>query len=1807
MSGILSFPTVSFPSSQAVAAPALHLRQALPDLTQDEKAYSELQTILHPLPLDLEIPEDLCCPITTSLMRDPVATSDGQSYEREAIEAWLENNDTSPLTGAPLEDKKLTPIVLVRNSVNRFVSKHPALKDSKEWYLPKAWVHELAEACQAGNREAIQNLATRDPRLLAHTFSEGAYQGKTALELAATGPLVSLETVIRLLEIRASGLGLAALLQVNARRTLPFYLPPQQQDLKTLLLLIIGLGENIQHIEKASLIQSIQEARDAEGNSLLHIAATLGNAPLMGVLLAHTANPHANNNRQQTPLHLAAYHNWVEVIRLLLAQQASLTAVDDTGNTALHTAAAAGSSEAVVFLLEAGIFPDTQNKDGLTARQLAETHQHATTLQRLDATLASFKSQEEHLLQQQGALLKQQQQEEKVSVLEESKEWQELRHEAQFIETCFKECLDKLSLAKEGDLVLFLGMTGSGKTTTMNYLAGTTAFRQGETSAMGFSLPDPVHPECLVGEAGRSANSITLYPNFIRQGNAIFCDMAGFSDLGGDPKERRPDKILLSSRALMHLAQFVKAVVLVIDAPSLSVDNARAINFANLSHFARPLVDLITQGFFKRESVFCLVTKTRNLYSSYVMKQIELAKKDPATMSAKDRIAQEYAIDGLIDANVIYRDDASGHIQLYEDPRKAEVVKSLHQLLGDYEKPFRSYLDKVDAGLAAFERAVTGRVSSDKERDSNEEDASAADNAADNIESQLRFTKLMLELDKQDQLMVCDVFTEDTRKYFSEKLKELSLVGSVSLASIQALRGKRQHFFTDPPELVNTFEKKFVLEVARSFLSIRKKIHHKSGEISENRRLQSVVLEESVLKRQVMDEEHSRIDQLNQEISLASEKIGVKDKEIAENEGLQSTTSRDLALKKQASEKLIFDMAQLDQQATATSQEVDTKKQAMDRLMLSKSSYAGRLEQVSAHLQEMSKKREAIDALIYAESSRVAQLDQKITVLQREIESLDKLLEASKERGGQLVPKMEGIRRDLEEKSQRLRAINSEEIVVHEKHIIREKRDSRFGWTSVAIPLKSQGMPFTGLIKLAGESTLESVKVDIASSIEVARAASEMNVVAFGSVAGGVAAAGVAGAVAGGIGVIAGVGAAAGLAAFAVPILGVGLVGAGAGALVVGVGKAIFGESADTKAKRSESIREEILKVLPVDSESLQEIDVIKEEIVGKAGFTGSFSKSSEYNTEKGQLKITYGTGCGEEANAVLCVLRQKRVIHTQEIQDLSSDIEKLRKELEPLQKEEEGYRAKKTQLEREMQDFSQSRSEALEKIDRLKETLEPLAKEASEYQTKKTQLEREMQGFSSDIERSRKELEVLLSKEYSEFKLNLQKEIWDASSRIEKLEEELKALKEKKLEYETKKMELESSIPSMQDDRDRVQIEMYKNASILTEMERKLQEHDHNLKCLLEEMHSLTSYYQKNQFIFRQLINLLEIGFCIPDSYVQSSFEKEVKRPGNTGDVLSIEEIIEGLNQASLECALRESAEDQKQDAFLYRGDGGKVLTGSYQAVNEAISAAESRPLTPPSLHGSPAEGAKGEESTTAPVQKVELLGSSSEKLAPIRSSLGKPLRTGPTKPSPAKAAAAGLMPQPKQAGAKKDFLGGLFGLADLFGADEQEQVVQESKQVQKQRAGLVASSSEKPTPIFRSHSFREKPLPSEAVKPIHPAQTGGGASQARAMFKTMEKETPEKSIAMPRRVSVASPKPSQPQDTGGRVSAEKPAALFRSRSFREKPLPSEAVKPAPVIVAPPREFAAKRAMFENMSKETPERRVSVASPKPPVQEGFK
>ena len=73
-----------------------------------------------------EIPKHLQCPITLSLMKDPVTASDGQTYEKEAIEKWMKNNNnSSPFTRKPITS--INPNFAIKNLCEQFILSNETL------------------------------------------------------------------------------------------------------------------------------------------------------------------------------------------------------------------------------------------------------------------------------------------------------------------------------------------------------------------------------------------------------------------------------------------------------------------------------------------------------------------------------------------------------------------------------------------------------------------------------------------------------------------------------------------------------------------------------------------------------------------------------------------------------------------------------------------------------------------------------------------------------------------------------------------------------------------------------------------------------------------------------------------------------------------------------------------------------------------------------------------------------------------------------------------------------------------------------------------------------------------------------------------------------------------------------------------------------------------------------------------------------------------------------------------------------------------------------------------------------------------------------------------------------------------------------------------------------------------------------------------------------------------------------------------------------------------------------------------------
>ncbi|XP_020572460.1 U-box domain-containing protein 19-like [Phalaenopsis equestris] len=102
--------------------------------------------------------DDLRCPISLELMKDPVTVSTGQTYDRSSILRWLKSgNQTCPVTGEMLASSDLIPNSTVRQLINLYCHENGILIPQQGKLLKRDLSKTLTPASPAavgGNRIA---------------------------------------------------------------------------------------------------------------------------------------------------------------------------------------------------------------------------------------------------------------------------------------------------------------------------------------------------------------------------------------------------------------------------------------------------------------------------------------------------------------------------------------------------------------------------------------------------------------------------------------------------------------------------------------------------------------------------------------------------------------------------------------------------------------------------------------------------------------------------------------------------------------------------------------------------------------------------------------------------------------------------------------------------------------------------------------------------------------------------------------------------------------------------------------------------------------------------------------------------------------------------------------------------------------------------------------------------------------------------------------------------------------------------------------------------------------------------------------------------------------------------------------------------------------------------------------------------------------------------------------------------------------------------------------------------------------------
>jgi len=120
------------------------------------------------------VPPSFRCPISQEVMREPVVTADGQTYERCNIEEWFRRGYvTSPLTNLSLPSKELVPNLALQQAVADFDTKVcPLLREEvqKRRRLERR-VEDLLQREATSQKETEASTANREEAVRALTES----------------------------------------------------------------------------------------------------------------------------------------------------------------------------------------------------------------------------------------------------------------------------------------------------------------------------------------------------------------------------------------------------------------------------------------------------------------------------------------------------------------------------------------------------------------------------------------------------------------------------------------------------------------------------------------------------------------------------------------------------------------------------------------------------------------------------------------------------------------------------------------------------------------------------------------------------------------------------------------------------------------------------------------------------------------------------------------------------------------------------------------------------------------------------------------------------------------------------------------------------------------------------------------------------------------------------------------------------------------------------------------------------------------------------------------------------------------------------------------------------------------------------------------------------------------------------------------------------------------------------------------------------------------------------------------------------
>ena len=108
--------------------------------------------------VSVDIPLDILCPLTKSIMRSPVVAADGFSYEHTALQKWFsENKKVSPTTSLPMNQTPLIPNRTLALRISQWKTQEEKILEQQQPQQPQQPQQKVQHQQEEKEEDAEEN------------------------------------------------------------------------------------------------------------------------------------------------------------------------------------------------------------------------------------------------------------------------------------------------------------------------------------------------------------------------------------------------------------------------------------------------------------------------------------------------------------------------------------------------------------------------------------------------------------------------------------------------------------------------------------------------------------------------------------------------------------------------------------------------------------------------------------------------------------------------------------------------------------------------------------------------------------------------------------------------------------------------------------------------------------------------------------------------------------------------------------------------------------------------------------------------------------------------------------------------------------------------------------------------------------------------------------------------------------------------------------------------------------------------------------------------------------------------------------------------------------------------------------------------------------------------------------------------------------------------------------------------------------------------------------------------------------------